>query len=65
MSDFTSFNGEFSKSSNVKPLCPAQPAGHMASYMGVLILANLDLDTVVYAKKKKEDADSALEVLTI
>lgn len=65
MSDFISFNGEFLEYSDVQPLYPAQPAGHIASYTRVPILANLDLDTIVYAKKKKKDASSAFEALTI
>lgn len=53
MSDFISFSGEFPEYSDVQSLYPAQPAGHIASYTRVLILANLDLDTIVCAKKKK------------
>lgn len=65
MSDFPSFNRELSEYSDVQPLCPAQPVGHIASYIGVLILANLDLDTIAYVKKKKEGADSAFVVFVI
>lgn len=54
MSDFISFNGEFPEYSDVQPLYTAQPAGHIASYTRVPVLANLDLDTTVYAKKKKK-----------
>lgn len=65
MSDFTLFNWEFPEYSDVQLLCPAEPVGHTASYVEILILASVDWDTVMYVKKKKKDANSASKVLMI
>ena len=53
LSDLTSFSGEFPEFSDVWPLCLAELAGHIASYIEVLTLANLDLDMIGGYKEEK------------